>query len=1005
MRMLSWFVVWSISAVAARAQAVGKAFWAERLQALARDDARAGTLAPVGERLWATRLLPLPGLRGEAHYLHHTQDLRDPLVVSFETLDGAPVQLALSGQRWTPTHSEVEYRVGGGGQVRERRWITAADTFVSEFTCQGLPALRMRWRAPLAQQPFGEQRQRPVALGPGTVSLATSPLVRIGEPVDPVWIEGEACLRQRGSLGGDKKAAASGGEVLGAEFGGERGDHAVWRFVHPQEGPATVFVRYTRQTAGPARVRVAIEGRPETANEVDLASTGGWGEQPEHLALMRVPLGALPLGVLELRLEVLADGGNVNVDGMFVVPSAAEEFTPPPKQAWRWLDPMRGGLVVDGPHLDLDGVRFVLPDGAMGRPCTPSSTVDLDATDEWVHVLALPTGDEASLQLDDGTVRKLGPRERNLAAHAVSLFARGRVQHLYLTQCVLLGVTLERPSTGGADLRRGDVTFHGVRTPVVAGVHGVDAARQLPASDLPASDNGPVRAFATIEFSGEGEPGAATEAAMAGDDPFAAHVAASVAWYARNAPRLTCADRGLQDLWTYRAFLLRHNLATPNAGFLSGGPVFYEGRHGSWYPRVITFSTPHIVAESRWLADPTLWQANVRAHLRNVQPGEDLPNLLVDWRGFRYTNWIAETVVEACKARGDRATLAELLPPLAANVQFLAKQFDPDGDGLLAPGDHYTTGMEFQPSFWFHAGYDNSKPQTDLERPDFNAYTYGNAMALAAGARWLGDDATAAAMTAIATRIQRATLTKLWHAEDSFFYSVREADDDPARCAEVIGFYPFRFGLAPLEPTYTRALARLFDPAQFQARFSVTSCGRQVPVFSASVQQWPGPGGVIQPCMWNGPVWPHATSLVADALARVARTDPTAARTLHLEARLGELLRAYAAFHRENGDPKRPLLREYGDADTGRNWGCADYLHSTFQDLVICHWAGLIPRFDDTLEIRPLALGLGDLHLERIPYHGHFLDIRLQGETLTVHVDGKPLESARARDGIQHALR
>ncbi len=1011
MRLRPYLLVGCFAVGIGRAQVAHGGFWTERLDALLRPDARAGTLGPVGARLWATRLLPLPGMRGDVHYIHHTKALRDPLQVSLETLDGAPVLLALAGQRWAPTHSEVDYTVAGGGSVRERRWITAEDVFVSELTCRGLPALRMRWRSPLATRSLGVDRQRPVALGQGHVPLATSPLLRLGAADAPVWMEGEAFQRQRGSTGVDQKAAASGGEVLGAEFGSRRGDHATWRFVQADHAPATAFVRYARKTPGSARVRVSVANGSAAGVEVELTPTGGWGEQPDHFALARVPLGELAQAVFELRVEVLEDGGNVNIDGVFVVPSDAVDFTPPPTQTWRQLDPLRGGLIVGGPavdldgvhcgpELDVDGVRFVLPGGGRGRAEEPGTTLRIDATDEWVHVLALPHVDDATLRLGDGPPRPLGPRQRELASHVVSVFARGHVTDLRVAGAVLLGVTIERPPTGGSDLRVGGATFHGVQTAIVAGVHRVDAAREIPASGKE-----PARAFATIEFSGGRPPGEATTAALGGDDPFAAHRAAMVAWYAANVPRLTCADRSLQELWTYRAFLLRHNLATPAAGFLPAGPVFYEGRHGSWYPRVITFSTPHIVAEARWLADPTLWQANVRAHLRNVQAGEDLPNVLVDWRGFRYTNWIAAAVVEACKARGDRAALAELLPPLAANLRFLVTRFDPDGDGLLAPGDHYTTGMEFQPSFWFHVGYDNSKPQTELERPDFNAYAYGNAAALAEGARWLGDAATTEAMTGIATRIRAAVLARLWHRDDGFFYSVREADDDPARCAEVIGLYPFRFGLVPAEDTYARALAQLFDPARFWARFGVTSCSRQVPVFSAAVQQWPGPGGVIQPCMWNGPVWPHATSLVADALARVARSGWPAARALRVEAHLGELMRAFAAFHREGGGSGPLLLREYGDADLGRNWGCADYLHSTFQDLVVCHWAGLVPRFDDVLEVRPLDLGLGDLRLEDVPYHGHRLDIALAGEDVTVRVDGKEVARAKARTGVEVPLR
>ena len=92
--------------------------------------------------------------------------------------------------------------------------------------------------------------------------------------------------------------------------------------------------------------------------------------------------------------------------------------------------------------------------------------------------------------------------------------------------------------------------------------------------------------------------------------------------------------------------------------------------------------------------------------------------------------------------------------------------------------------------------------------------------------------------------------------------------------------------------------------------------------------------------------------------------------------------------------------RESGDADSGRNFGSADVLHSTFNDLLIRHWAGLVPRFDDTLEVRPLDLGLGDLRIDDIAYHGHRVAIAITGDTLAVFVDGQQVGQGSAGAGL-----
>ena len=65
-------------------------------------------------------------------------------------------------------------------------------------------------------------------------------------------------------------------------------------------------------------------------------------------------------------------------------------------------------------------------------------------------------------------------------------------------------------------------------------------------------------------------------------------------------------------------------------------------------------------------------------------------------------------------------------------------------------------------------------------------------------------------------------------------------------------------------------------------------------------------------------------------------------------AQLGEFLRRFAALHCEGGDDKKLLLREYANAETGVGWGCADYMHSTFNDLLIRH-ARMAERDDSRL--------------------------------------------------------
>lgn len=426
---------------------------------------------------------------------------------------------------------------------------------------------------------------------------------------------------------------------------------------------------------------------------------------------------------------------------------------------------------------------------------------------------------------------------------------------------------------------------------------------------------------------------------LAANDPLGRHRDAYHAWYDQNCPRFECGDPFLDRLWWYRWFVVRHALARPGTGNLPG-PVFYEGRHGTWYPRVIAFSSAHIVAEARWLADPEPARNQIRAHLRAAAPSGLLQSALVDWSGQYYAHWLAVATQELDAVHPDDAFLAEVLPGLERDVAATASALDPDQNGLPVAPDLYATGMEYQPSTFFFSGYDNTAPPQMLERPDLAAYLYGNARALEQLHRKRRNDAGAARMNALAWKTQRAALEKLWSDQDGLFYARRPDSGQLARCAEIVAFYPWFTGLVPDQARYARAFDHLFDPAEFSTPVPFASCSRRVPVFSAAIERWPGPGGHVEHCMWNGPVWPHANSVVANAIGRTLLASEHHGLTA---AHLRRFLEQYARAQFEGGDPRRPLVQETLDAETGAAWGCPDYFHSSWCDLIVryaatCGW-------------------------------------------------------------------
>jgi hypothetical protein len=447
-------------------------------------------------------------------------------------------------------------------------------------------------------------------------------------------------------------------------------------------------------------------------------------------------------------------------------------------------------------------------------------------------------------------------------------------------------------------------------------------------------------------------------------------------------------------------------------------PTQSEGRwRSTWYPNVISYGAAHQVREARWLRDPKYWQGHLRTWVENekadgVYPSHVTPEGPSDGQ---YTDWITSTAWEGSLVAPDDAFLRQVIDKLAANVRGWQRQCDQDDDGLLSVDSHWWTGMEYQPSFFFFSDFKISKDfnqparPVSLERVDLTAYSYGNAVAVARIYRRLGQPTKSREFDDLAAKIAGAVLTKMWRPDKRFFYSLRAGDDAVAEVKEVVGVYPFYFGMVPWGKGHESAWASILDPNQFWTKWPVASASRECPAYSQ--ENWPGDGRAAG-CMWNGPTWPHANSLVMTAMARTLRG--TRLRDIPgvplKREHLWELFTSFTKAQFRNQDLSRPWTGEFYNGDTGA-WKTAerDYNHSTWLDILIPEILGLVPRDDEVLEIDPL-LPDGALEyfiLDGQRYHGHDVSIVWDGsgpagpdrfgdgrKGLDVYVDGKLVASS-----------
>ena len=570
---------------------------------------------------------------------------------------------------------------------------------------------------------------------------------------------------------------------------------------------------------------------------------------------------------------------------------------------------------------------------------------------------------------------------------------------------IALHIDLAWGLTGGAhELRRGiPVYVHREGPP------GDDLTQRLPPG-----------ARRTLVFAVAFSPHSTDEArrraaAWAGQGDATAQQAADYqAWFDTNIPRFDCSDPWLTKLWYHRWYLLKKNHSNPGVGLLPLD-TFSEGRWGSeWYSATITYGAGHVLREARWLRDSRYAQNYFRGFAQN-QRGDGL------YRSFyvdgiarpdsdegKYADWVTAGVWQTHLVHPDTAFLREALPALQKNIAYW-QTHDRDGDGLLHVDSHWWTGMEWQPSFFvqadFHLGErrDGTDLQNPVKRLDLTSYQYANLQAIAQIARTVGDSQIATEAEALATRLREAVRAKMWNGATQFFYDLLPGSDALLTDAKTVAaFYPFYAGLAGADEA--GAWRHLLDAGKFWTAFPPASASMDCPAYA---QDKTMRGKPLTGCVWNGPTWPHAGSLVITGLAQSLQTGGEASHPAGARQALWEMVNSFGRAQFERGDFDRPHTGEFYRGDTGV-WqtGERDYLHSTWADLILTAVVGLVPRPDDTLEISPLMPeikegGWSYFCVEDVPYRGRLLTIVWDDpqtaddaygdgdKGFTVYVDGK----------------
>lgn len=459
-------------------------------------------------------------------------------------------------------------------------------------------------------------------------------------------------------------------------------------------------------------------------------------------------------------------------------------------------------------------------------------------------------------------------------------------------------------------------------------------------------------------------------------------------------PQFECSDPFIEKYYWYRWYGVHLNTVPGGFGAVKY-PAVAEGI--AYFRSPISYSAQVLVNEVRWMRDPALARGLILNFLENQRPDGSFPGILRAFpppgdaalESFYHASW-GLAVLELHKIHPDIDFLKQCYEPLARYAKYFDEVRDPEHCGLYDVLNHFETGQEFMRRY--HVVNENADQQNwgsnfRLKGVDATVYLYETKRALAWIAAAIGRDEDAARWNSEADAIKRAVLQLMWDPTGGMFFDVDPRTMQRTGVKAAICFYPYRTDIA--SDDHLDGLKRhLLNPAEFWTPYPVPSSSADDPMFSAK-GEWKGKRMV---CPWNGRVWPMTNSHIVDALGHSAYAlDPS------LKPRLAEFLQKYVRmmFFKKPGsnepDVGRPNCFEHYNPLSGVPSvyrGIDDYMHSWVADHIIRYVAGLQPELDGVLIVDPLPLGLKHLTLGNVPYKGHLIGIKLDGDTFEVYVDG-----------------
>lgn len=425
-----------------------------------------------------------------------------------------------------------------------------------------------------------------------------------------------------------------------------------------------------------------------------------------------------------------------------------------------------------------------------------------------------------------------------------------------------------------------------------------------------------------------------------------------------NAPRLFCPDETIEETFAFRTFTMRKHIHKAEDGYMI--TEFLTRERLPWASENKTINAPltHHLNEFRWLKCSDMFLDYVSYHIKGAG------SKYQSGRAFAYHAPALRAIYDFCITTKNEDYLKE-------NALHLEEYFKTwqalhgTGTGLYWSVDD-REGTEYTIS-----GTTSTLKALRGIRPLFNACMYADGVALSKIFALVGDEKKAELYGECAENIKALINERLW--DGDFYKAVHPLSEEdlegPITTAdipkghdarEIMGYLPYAYSIPPKDRC--APLKYLKDESVFSAPMGFATADMSNPRFLYYTDR---------DCVWNGHVWPFATSYTVNAVIEALESYPDS--DLSCSDLLG-FIKKYAEMHYSYEDGRKInfidevmehdrlswFAREKGKRGYvipgGQERG-KDYNHSTFIDLVLRGLCG-IGTEGDALTVKPRVKGL-----------------------------------------------